>query len=728
MRYILVTAIFIFFLSSCGPERQAIETAGTWETNTGSIALGEEEVEKPCLTWEEKVSFFQRLSWGLEWEPCKEEKKDFFIEATELWDFPSNYNIKKVGKLSSTQSVQMSSNAVGRIATIKVKEWETVKSGQVLATLSDNIWSYNINVEKASNAISRAKINYESQKIVLDKQVADAELLLARLWKNLVNLEKTNAQNIERNQNDSDNLNTEANLERTELSIMKIEQNINKLNQNIEKLEFDSENGKISNQETINWFRNRTLTEQNSLRLSLDDIIEFADEILWVTPENKDENEDFDRYLWAKDTVQRTVSEQSLRDLISFRNWEFEVFIPDEVSWMTEEELLSATLTWEKGYALVRTLLAELEKTFQNSLSSIGSLSEEQIDAYIAQINGYQSSTQGSYTGFISLKNQIESFLSTYENTELSTEKQIDLLRTDVEILKSDRDILLNDYAIQKKNLETSEKNLSLWIDATKTQWEDAIINLQNQIDSAELSYSNAKKTRTVSLKSLNNQITEAEISYKQAVKERSKLSVTAPISGTIAVVNVDLWQEVSNGMQLFNIQNTSKTEIVIWLTDKEIEQIKVWKKVAVRYDGNAVKWQIFSISDVADENLNYKTTVKLDKAIDKLGGIVEVYIPISSKNALVPLNIITVDSTGWQGFLTLYDQEKDEFRDLWVMLWNTYDDDIEVLKCENPKFLDDNEDGKQDKYVPCEIFEKSEIVTSNINNFDENKFKIVKK
>jgi predicted nucleic acid-binding Zn-ribbon protein len=95
-----------------------------------------------------------------------------------------------------------------------------------------------------------------------------------------VNLQKTNAQNIARSQNDQDNINATENIERLNLNIEKLNQNIVKLEQNIEKLEFDLENQKLGNDETLSGFRSRILTEQKSLRLSLDDIIEFADEIL----------------------------------------------------------------------------------------------------------------------------------------------------------------------------------------------------------------------------------------------------------------------------------------------------------------------------------------------------------------------------------------------------------------------------------------------------------------
>ncbi len=651
------------------------------------------------------------------------EKQDFFIETSFLWDFPKAYTINKTGRLNSTQNVQLSANAAGRVQNIKVKEGQKVSKGQLLATLSDNIWNYNINVEKASNAISRAKLNYDSQKILLDKQIADAELNIARLSENLINLEKTNAQNIQRNENDQTNINAAESLARIDLNIEKINQNIEKINQNVTKLEFDATNQEIANDETLNGFKTRIQNEQNSLRLSLDDIIEFSDEILWITEKNRNENDDFERYLWARDKVQLTESENSLRALIAFRNGEFESFVPDDLLSMTEDQMRQAISTGERWYALVKQLLADLETTFQNSLVSSRNLSEQQIDAYIGTINGYQASTQGSYTWFISLKNQIESFLKTYENTEDSTRKQIALLKTDIDILKKEREIAINDRLIQEKNLNNAEKNLELWLESTITQGSDAITNLKNQLASAELNYKNAKDNRSVTLKTLNNQIQEANINYNQAIRERAKLSIYAPISGTISSVDVDLWQEVGNGWQLFQIQNTSNSEISIWLSDDELELVKVWTKLAVEYDGKAEKAEIFSISDVADDNLNYKAIIKLSGDGIKLWEIVRVYIPVKSQYTLIPLNIVKVSNDGTNGQISLYDGENDTFKTLRVELGNSYAEQIQVRSCENL-----NTDVIQQEFIPCEAMKNSEVVTSNISNFDENKFTIVRK
>jgi hypothetical protein len=47
-----------------------------------------------------------------------------------------------------------------------------------------------------------------------------------------------------------------------------------------------------------------------------------------------------------------------------------------------------------------------------------------------------------------------------------------------------------------------------------------------------------------------------------------------------------------------------------------------------------------------------------LDKPIKRLGKLVEVYIPVTTKNILVPLNIIQINASGTQGTLNTYSEK----------------------------------------------------------------------
>ena len=662
------------------------------------------------------------------WTSITEDKQSFFIETRILEDFPTSYNIEKTGKLSSTQSVNLSSNAAGKIQSINVKEGQAVKSGQLLATLADNIGNFNLNVERANNAVSRAEINYESQKIALDKQIADADLALSWLTKNLENLKITNEQNIERNANDKTNINSDEELAKTDLNIERLDQNIVKIGQNIGTLELNIETQILNDNETLSSFKNTIKNEQNRIRIILDDVIEFSDELLWVTPENQNANDNFQRFLWVRDPIQLQESETSLQNLINFRNGEFETFLPTDISNMTDIQILRAADTGERAYDLIANHLERMEKTLQNSIPSSGLFSQSTIDGYENTINNFQSNNQASISSFVTQKNQVVSFISTYEKTIESIEKQIEILEQDIEILNKDKEILLNDRIVQEKNLESSKRNLDIWLESTITQWNDAVVSLENQIAATKLNITNAKANKTITLQSLTNQIREAEINASEAVNQRAKLSIFAPISWTISSIEVDIWQEVSNWGGLFLIENTSSSELIIGLTDEELGLVKVWMEVAVQYNGEVEKADIFSISSVADANLNYKTAINLKGNGAKIWEILKVYIPIESKNILAPLNIVDVDSVGTSGELVTYNKEKWLFEDLWVELGKNYGEEIEILGCENPIFNWDSEDAEIPQFVPCEIFNKSEVVTSNVSNFDKNKFKIVRK
>jgi len=74
---------------------------------------------------------------------------------------------------------------------------------------------------------------------------------------------------------------------------------------------------------------------------------------------------------------------------------------------------------------------------------------------------------------------------------------------------------------------------------------------------------------------------------------------------------------------------------------------VKEGTQVTVVFNGKNLKAKIETISDIADENLNYKTTVKLEAPLERLGNLVDVIIKVQSKNATVPLSVIKIGAAG---------------------------------------------------------------------------------
>lgn len=603
-------------------------------------------------------------------------KKDFIVEVKSFEDFDNKISINKTGKINSTQELKILSNATGRIKNISVKVWDVVNSWDILAKLEDNIANYSINLEKAKNALDRAKITYDSNKINLDKQVFDAEVNLKKLLNNLQALKDWTVEDIrqaETNLNNSDYFNIDSS------SALQLQ----KLDNSITKAELDYENTKIANEEKLlsNYYSIKK--EHNALMSFMDDIIQFSDKILWVTNENKNNNDSFQDFLWAKNTGQKYETEDNLRNIISYRENEFKNIIIDNVNtWNSLIEILWILNNW---YDYSKVLLSSLEETLNNSISSEWSLSQSSIDSYISSINIYQTTHQSYYSSFISFDSSVKSFLRTYLNAEDSILKSIELLKKDREILK---------------------KSLSVWWESAEVGYNKTIINsndaidtLELQVKSAENNYMDAQKTREVTLRSLNNAINEANISYRQSSNEYEKLIIKSPISWVIDGVFIDLWQEISNWTQVFSISNNSNNEISISFNKEELNYISEWMKVMINFNQNTYNGSIYSISKNADSNLNYISKIILSDWNNIIWNIVSVSIPIELKNTIIPINIIKIKN--WW-IWTINVLEGEIIKKLDVKLWNIYSDKIEILDI-----------------LPTD----TKIITSYIDNFDSEKF-----
>ena len=458
---------------------------------------------------------------------------------------------------------------------------------------------------------------------------------------------------------------------------------LQKIDNSIIKSELDYENTKIANNEILESYYNSLKKEHNALVNFLDDIIEFSDQILWVTDWNKGNNDSFQNFLGAKNSGQKRETEDNLRNLISYRENVFKNITLDNVnSWNSLIETLWILNNW---YNYSKVLLSSLEETINNSINSVWSLSQTEIDAYISSINIYQSTHQSTYSIFISYDSTVKSFLRTYLNSEESILKSIELLKKDREILN---------------------KTLSVWWDSAEVGFNKTIINskdaisiLELQIKSAENNYLNAQKTRDVTLRSLNNIISEANISYRQSFKEYEKLTITSPISWVIDDIFIDLGQEISNWAQTFSISNNSDNEIDISFNKDELNYIHEWMKVEVIFNNNTFIGSIYSISKNADSNLNYISKINLIDWNNITWNIVSIIIPVEINNILLPINIIKIkDSWIW----TINILEGGEIKKLDVQLWNIYSDKIEILD---------------------ELQFDTKIITSYIDNFDSEKF-----
>jgi len=304
-----------------------------------------------------------------------------------------------------------------------VKTGDSVYKWQIIASLSDNIASYWLNLERARNNLERSKLNYESTKISLEKAISDSQIAYDRADKDVYISEENIKERLEKAKYDYDQSDLDSDDSKAKLDLEKLENDLEKAN-------IDYQNQILSNKENLESFKENLKTINKWLILNYTDIINFCDELVWITDENKYKNDDFEVYLWAKDTKIKQDTELKLREVIKLetklKELEFDLLSSDLDLKLKQIEL------W---YDEIKILLDMNEELLKKSVVST-SFPETSIDLYLSNIITYQSTLQWSYSSFISLKNSIKSFLATYTDLEKSTAKSIEILEKQIDLTK----------------------------------------------------------------------------------------------------------------------------------------------------------------------------------------------------------------------------------------------------------------------------------------------------
>lgn len=428
--------------------------------------------------------------------------------------------------------------------------------------------------------------------------------------------------------------------------------------------------------------------EHSSIIFLMDDVIKFSDELLWVTKENKDKDDKFSDFLWAKDRWQKQETKNKLLELIAYR----EEMNSYNIETQDDIDLYVGDLS--EWYDKIKELLESIQKTLNNSIESVGSLSSTQIDTYTSSVNLYQNTMQWGLTGLIAFKNSVNSFLRTYKSTQESMLKQI-------AILKSDKEIFI-------KSLDSGELWAEVSIEKLIISYDDRIKSMESQIELAKSNLENAKKTKDVTIRSLDNSISSANISVSQAQKEYSKLTIKSPISWIIKEINVDLWQEVSNWTPVFSVLNNKSPEVIISLDKQEHNIVKQWDKAYIKTWERSFTWRIADISNIADDNLNFSSTVSFDDSLNSLWELVDITIPLTVNKMFIPVNLVTVSENNIWIIKTLKDWKIEAVK---IELWNLYWEKIELIKCVE---------------LEEEQCKQLDIISVDVTNFDEEKFELV--
>lgn len=607
-----------------------------------------------------------------------DEKKEFLIETIKVSELDMWKNIKKTGKIVWAENFLVKTQVNWKVSKINFKEWDNIKKWEIIIELEDNIWSYWLSLQRAQNNLNKAKLAYDEIKINLDKQINENKIWLEKEKSNYVNLERQIRENEKQFEIKLDNSNLS-----NENSTSKLE--LENLENNYKKAELDYNNLILSDEEQIINYKKLLKSQHNSLKSLNKNISLELDKLFGVSKINEDYNKYFDQYLWAKNLILKNKMSNSIKELFEREKKLDDLTLDD----LDEEKIIEIINIFEKDYYDLEKILKDSKIVIRDSVTS-STFTQNDIDWYISLMNWLQTTLQNQNANFINYSNSVRNFFNTYIEKQNSSKKSLELLQKQIDLTKKSLELASTNDKIDYTKLVSNNKN----------QLNIAKLNIEN----LENNYNKLLKSKNITLKQYQNNITEAEISYNEIKNTYNKMTIKAPISWTISSIKIDLWEEVSVWIPLFEIVNNNSQEIEVSFTEDELKYLKGNDLVNFTYENKIITWNIYSISTVSDKNFNYKANISFTNNIDLLWNFVEVRIPISTSKTLIPLSIVKITAkNNW--YIYIYNEEEIEIEKKYVKLWKIWWENIEVTTELNLNDL---------------------IILSNVDNYDKNLFKIV--
>ena len=553
--------------------------------------------------------------------------------TVELWDIQNSIEVVWYAELVDEQS--LSFNQAWTITTVNFKPWDTVRKWETIAEI-DNSDAYD-SIENAKISLQNAQISLKQ----LYEDVDESKIIQA------TNSITTAENNLENAKVEFENLKVSQ-----ENSLNKLLEDIDTSKKELSNLIKEKENS-LSD---TNLNKNKTIISiEDDFRTNLieiEKIIEESDYIMWVTIENKDENNDFEDYLWAKNTTIKNDSKKSLLESINLYKSLKESLENYDDSW--DKEKIELILN---EYLVIFNKLYEttdlIYKTVEASIISIWVLTQSKIDSMKNTMSTYRSSSLNKVS---SIKNSINTL-----NT-----------LTDIELLWDSNELTIDKQTASIINLIKNYNEIvasyKLSIDEKKQGVETKKINLEV----AKLSLDELLEWPTDdNVTKANNSIKQANIKLSSSYENLEDYMLQAPFNWVIRKIDYMLWDNLTNDTDKYvYIENPNLLEISVMLDQIDIVTVELDGKAIIIFDTYStipVKAKISTIDTTPVQSswvVSYEVKLVLDdpdfdkKILSWMTANVEI-ITESKENILV-IKTSALSEKNWKNYLTINKEWKE--------------------------------------------------------------------
>ncbi len=292
-------------------------------------------------------------------------------------------------------------------------------------------------------------------------------------------------------------------------------------------------------------------------------IINFIDEILWVTSANENKNNSYEIYISAKNPSKYVESKKQFFITNELYKSYKKLYDEEIENKNPSNEVLLKTLNlWEELAESIKILLSNTYDVLDYTVENV-SLSKETLDWYKNTISTFWTNVESSlmtvsWQYFLWLKWSKQSLWDFYDQKKLQLdllEKQVQLAQRTYDQYKAWNDAKINETETQNQVITSQIKEVILWIESLKKQKETSI----NEID----------------LK-----INEANWQKNSSAVMINSWKIRSPISWVIVSKNVELWQVIGWGMPVFVIADAKNMKLDIFVEDSVLQNIVLWQDI----------------------------------------------------------------------------------------------------------------------------------------------------
>ena len=276
------------------------------------------------------------------------------------------YSVEKSARLTAGSALTLSTESVGEVSAITVKEGSSIKRGTRLISLRDTVNSYDIRVAQAQNSVSIQDAGIESTKLNLERSIFDSQIAYdqaKRTYDTLVN----------------------------------------------------------SNQKTLDNIDTNYKNYLADVDKNLDQVIFESDRILGLSSNNEYTNDGFESLLGARVGNLKYLSDNSYGRALA----QLGQIRAQKLKLITPETAKSDIENIELAYTLLQKHLDDMIYMIQNNVIT-GELTMERNAAWIAQFNGFRASANANSAAFSQWKLQTLTFLKNYKLNELATKVAVE--------------------------------------------------------------------------------------------------------------------------------------------------------------------------------------------------------------------------------------------------------------------------------------------------------------